>query len=233
MGKLQGLDELSAAVKKLREEQSLTVKDVAVKFGLRGVDKIIKVLEDFEDRGGSLSTLHETRLIRVLGMDRDLYNGLLQKRTAENKKRTEERHKYYHHCLLLILKHKDIILKTPVYYFTSNDNIFFSTAYINTQPLVLGELITHWEKGLFISNGLCCGRIYHFGAGGSPLSGINSFWGTCEKCGKFYGPGNITPKPFDERWSEKLRAHKNFHYPFPKPEYPADFDKMIKYLETL
>lgn len=53
----------------------------------------------------------------------------------------------------------------------------------------------------------CGGEVYIIGAGGSPLSGMHSFWGYCSKCGKKESGRKST---FGELWHPVVEMKEKF-----------------------
>jgi len=86
----------------------------------------------------------------------------------------------------LILKNFDRILKNEKYFFCEFGDAFLSMPYIGPDgPISIGILLMLWQRGDLIEVcPECGGDVYIRGAGGSPLSGTHTYWGSCVKCRK-------------------------------------------------
>ncbi len=83
----------------------------------------------------------------------------------------------------LIWENRDKILSTPSLYNTTAPFIGLSIAYIFCGNLTLGMLIQLWQKNEWSSTCPDCGGIVRITSwGGSPLSGINKWYGVCIQC---------------------------------------------------
>jgi len=83
----------------------------------------------------------------------------------------------------LFLKYDDLIINTPEFFHCSFGSGFISVAYLGGYPVSLGALLQLWKTGewVVVCN-QCQGKLYLYGAGGSPLSGSNSCCGICKEC---------------------------------------------------
>lgn len=85
----------------------------------------------------------------------------------------------------VFLDNIETIINKKEYYNVSFYGLLLSSAYFGRRyPIVFGELLLHWSKGLFIVRNQCCGDVFIYSAGGSPLSGSNRYSGFCNTCKK-------------------------------------------------
>ena len=125
-------------------------------------------------------------------------------------------------------KQRDIVLKEPEYYNIKHQNMFVSLAYFKVPELTLGRLFTYWERSMFIDPEGCCGPVYEYIIGGSPLSGSNGYTGICSKCGKEVGKSN----PGDS-WRDKWTMHMNFKPIYSQSIEGVGFRDLIEYINSI
>ena len=84
----------------------------------------------------------------------------------------------------VILKNFKKILENEQYFFCQIGAAFLSIPFIRPDgPIPLGVLVLLWQKRKLIKKCPDCGgKVYVFGAGGSPFSGTHSWWGICRRC---------------------------------------------------
>lgn len=84
----------------------------------------------------------------------------------------------------VILKNFKKILENEQYFFCQIGAAFLSMPWIGPDgPIPLGVLVLLWQKRKLIKKCPDCGgKVYVFGAGGSPLSGTHGWWGVCRIC---------------------------------------------------
>ncbi len=85
----------------------------------------------------------------------------------------------------LLLENRDVISSKPEFFFCDIEGSALSLAYIGGGSLTLGMLVTLWSEDQFIETCPdCSGKVYLVHAGGSPLTGNNSWGGVCPVCQK-------------------------------------------------
>lgn len=108
----------------------------------------------------------------------------------------------------LLLENAEKIINTPEYFFCPLRTAFLSLAYINGGMMPLGALLLLWkEEKLIETCPDCSGKVYLFSAGGSPLSGSNSWGGICPACDRIrYGRS----AHFSDIWLPMLESIKKY-----------------------
>lgn len=155
-------------------------KSIAKAFPYKNTEKVLTALNGFY-RTSRLITPYLLKLIEILGLDLQHIKALEAKhKDALLKDLTCLRDNHQ-----LFIDDIDTIISTKAYYNVSFYGLLLSSAYVGRRyPIVLGELLLHWSRGKFIVKDRCCGDVFIYGAGGSPLSGNNYFSGFCSTCKK-------------------------------------------------
>jgi len=186
------LIELAQYVKKCRIDQGYkTVNDLAKKYPYRNSYKFLEFIIELETTGICTNDSYLEALKRILKLSKidqliNRYEELVKQQNEADEKARERDLKQLKKALKLFIKNRDIIINNPKYYYITHSSIFISSAYVGRKAkYTIGEMLDHWQKGEMTDDQSCCGKVYITSAGGSPLSGRNSFYGFCTKCGKW------------------------------------------------
>ena len=227
-------------MKEQRLKKNLTKLDVARKLGFKNITKTVIHITEIEENSKSFLGYNEKLIEIYSASDKDLKIAKLdqekillelkEKEKQEYRKLSKVKTNFYLSVIenlpFLYSKYEEI-MNTDKYYFCPAFDSYFGTAYISIGrfELYIGELLQLWKDNKWKNEcPQCRGTVYITNAGGSPLSGAGSGWGTCEGCKtNIYG---ITPF---RKFFHEIRE-------LPRREIPEDlefisFETMLADLE--
>lgn len=159
-------------------------KAVANSLGTQQICKINKALlhlNSFADTG-DLKKIYMQQLTRLVGLDHQEMDRIHARHLAI----LNADSRLFIQNFDLLYRNSEKILADERYRNIIFYGLFFSSAYTSRErPLTLGELYLLWNKNEWITPD-CCGQVYLYSAGGSPLSGSHSYFGYCCGCNKSY-----------------------------------------------
>ncbi|KAA3638500.1 MAG: hypothetical protein DWP95_12555, partial [Proteobacteria bacterium] len=147
------------------------------RMGFKNFNKALRRFSHFTQTG-YLPENHARKLSRVLDID------LAQLKTLESRhseRQWADLNLFIQH-FDQIWAHRRIIIRHREYANIGFSGLYFSVAYLGTPPYNIGLLLQHYMQGDWLVDNVCCDRLYIIGAGGSPLSGINTCHGFCRRC---------------------------------------------------
>lgn len=220
-------DALSDYVIQHRNLAGLSVKGLAMRCGFSNLTKSIDILTRFENEGRDLPKDYVDKLVEICGLDRARYNELVQKRIDDKEERYQLLQKNRYQRLLAYLKYTNLILTRPEFFFMLDEAIYYRH-FIMPPPLTVGELVTHWKRGIYLNDKSCCGTVYQLNVGGLLFTKANGWYGFCVNCGK-----PVAGSGTREEWDIKSAARHKFRPPFKLPERVCTTDEFMAYVKTL
>jgi len=221
-------DDLANYILDQRNQAGLSVKELAKRCGFRNLTKSIDILTRCEDEGGDLPRDYVDKIVEICGMNRERYHELVQRRIAEKEARLQLEEQNRYQRMLAYLKHLALIRSRPEFFFMKDKFVYYGQLYVSCKPLMVGELVTHWKKGIFLDRKACCGTVFQMNVVRSPMSGSERWQGFCIACGKL-----ITCNCAGNNSRAKYSAHERFIPPFQPPEKVSTTEEFMEYVATL
>lgn len=131
---------------------------------------------------------------------------IIEKRMPLPERNREEQHEDFTlFCdhFNLIKQNAKIIIADEKLFYCSFHLAMIGNYIMGVRYLPVGLLLLLWEDEMMVDSCQeCCNKIYIIGAGGSPLSGTNRYWGYCPYCEKEV-KGSY--KPFHALWRPAIK----------------------------
>lgn len=126
----------------------------------------------------------------------------------------------------LITRYSQLVMQDENYRNIAFYGLTISSAWIGRhRPLTLGELFFHYAQSDWIMPD-CCGEVYVFNAGGSPLSGTNTYRGYCRCCRKIYTGSRPS-------FGEIIGPYMNKEPDFPYIPSNCTIEQLVKDLQNI
>ena len=192
----------------------------------KGVRRVHKLLSTGKTKNGRL--LYQLGEILQVGEEIDELFEKLKGETRQYQTELNEESKLLaDHLLLILEKSEQIAPDRRLANALISECAFLSMAYAGGGYLPLGTLLCFWQQDRFTDTcEECEGKVYLYGAGGSPLSGSGSMWGRCAQCHK----GKKVA--FNGRLASELQNHALFH-PFQERIKEGEFIRIAALIARL
>ena len=172
--------DLIAFIESRRKGLGLSLSDLAKRYNPRKPHKMRRALDSFL----LTAKMHPACLAFLageLGFSLEEVAGLERRHDRRIHRQRDLFIQYFD----LIERHAELILASADYRSITFHGLALGALYIGLhRPMTLGVLLRLYQKGQWISDSSCCGRVHILFGAGSPLSGMNSFQGFCRGCGK-------------------------------------------------
>ena len=185
-------------LKERREEQNLSIKDLAQRFS-GSSKKWIRKIKEWEEGISLPKTRQKNNFCKALGISnkewkivhKEFFTPPPRKRDPETISETNRRliAQYIH----ILMAHHDEILENPEWNHIPLNGFHVGLMYFGgSVTMTLGSLLSCWRQGYLIASGPR--QFYILCGGGSPLSGMQNFYGfelgstTIEKRTNVYRP---------------------------------------------
>jgi hypothetical protein len=201
--------EIAATCREAALQRGFTERNLAELAGCENIPKGVRRVHQLLEKGKTKDRDLIHNLSGILQVEEQVASLSLQLEEEERRYQgelAEEDRALVDHFPLILEKGDQIRGEEGMSNALITERAFISVAYVGLCGyLPLGLLLDYWRRGKFTDTcGECGETVLLYGAGGSPLSGSGSMWGSCGRCGK----GRKVP--FDGRLVLGFRAHELF-----------------------